>query len=434
MTQAAESSPPTTARQAGDDVSGIGLAPAEAFPVGGALLREPPGGTRRLHDLGVVVAAPAQVQRLHARAAPGNVCVAPRAVVAPNGDLLVIHLAGSGFWERERKLNEMVQYRSTDGGDTWSGPEVAWSPPYSVHAAGLVVSQTSGELLAIGTEYDPDLRDGYENGPIALRSSTDSGHSWSPPRILEPVNDPSYRGIAAMPVCQLEDGTLLVSTHKETWRGEFDWASGMGTRQFLLRSEDGGRSWELLPDASPNGWFAQGHERMDEAWPVDLGGGRVLMLARTPEGHLWELRSDDSGRSWSPPAPTSLVHPDAPPMVTRLRSGTLVALHHNRHTGGHFNHDDRAQLWLSTSDDDGRTWSEPRFLLANAAIPFEIYAHEPPKLIATVSQASYADLRELGDTLHVFIDHQMRQILHLRIPLAALSALPTARDLAVDQR
>ena len=87
-------------------------------------------------------------------------------------------------------------------------------------------------------------------------------------------------------------------------------------------------------------------------------------MARSPEGHLWQARSLDDGRTWSYPAPTPLVHPDAPPMLFKLSDGaTLAAFHHNRH------HDldytglsgtkpelmaDRSELWVSLSGDGGR--------------------------------------------------------------------------------
>jgi photosystem II stability/assembly factor-like uncharacterized protein len=79
------------------------------------------------------------------------------------------------------------------------------------------------------------------------------------------------------------------------------------------------------------------------------------------------LRSEDQGKTWTAPKPTVLVHPDAPAMLFHLADGkTLVAFHHNVHGGGHFNYADRSQIWVSLSTDEGRTWSEPRFVFCNA--------------------------------------------------------------------
>ena len=55
-------------------------------------------------------------------------------------------------------------------------------------------------------------------------------------------------------------------------------------------------------------------------------------MARTPEGHLWQARSSDDGRTWSYPEPTPLIHPDAPPMLFKLSDGApLAAFRHIRH-------------------------------------------------------------------------------------------------------
>ena len=46
---------------------------------------------------------------------------------------------------------------------------------------------------------------------------------------------------------------------------------------------------------------------MDEGRPIDVGGGGIMTMIRTPEGHLWATRSRDDGKTWSKPEPTPLV-------------------------------------------------------------------------------------------------------------------------------
>jgi len=44
----------------------------------------------------------------------------------------------------------------------------------------------------------------------------------------------------------------------------------------------------------------------------------------------------DNGQTWSDPTPTTLVHPDAPPMLFHLADGkATVAFQHNRHRGNY---------------------------------------------------------------------------------------------------
>ena len=123
----------------------------------------------------------------------------------------------------------------------------------------------------------------------------------------------------------------------------------------------------VLPRPRPDGWYVQEFGRMDEGRPINLGGAKVMLMTRTCEGHLWASRSKDDGKTWSDPKPTTLVHPDAPPMLFHHPDGkTLVAFHHNRHSGDHFKSSDRSEIWVSLSMDGGRTWSKPRFVFANA--------------------------------------------------------------------
>jgi hypothetical protein len=152
-------------------------------------------------------------------------------------------------------------------------------------------------------------------------------------------------------------------------------------------------------------------------------GDTVLLFTRTCEGHVWLLRSEDDGLTWTDPEPTSLVHPDAPPMFCWSEDGAfLISLIHNR-KGGWF--EGRQELWVSLSYDGGESWSEPGFLMANAA--------KPLREDACSTQLSYADLWVKDGMLHCFLDHGCRQIIHARIPEAALRSLPTKDQIQTPQ-
>ena len=114
---------------------------------------------------------------------------------------------------------------------------------------------------------------------------------------------------------------------------------------------------------------------MDEGRPISLGGGGRAGAVPHAGRPFVVGESADEGKTWTDPAPTPLVHPDAPPMLFLLADGkTLVAFHHNRHAKSQYvgltanmeGQKDRSELWVATSTDAGRTWSEPRFVLANA--------------------------------------------------------------------
>ena len=261
---------------------------------------------------------------------------------------------------------------------------------------------------------------------LAIRYSDDDGHTWSEVRLIRPLNDPDFTGMSVMRMCETEAGTWLLGSHEGDWSYR-----PLMTRQYILRSEDQGQSWELLPDARHGGWHAGGFNRMDELRPIDLGGGEVYSMARTPEGHLWNLRSHDDGCTWTDPQPTPLIHPDAPPMLFKLSNGDLAAFHHNRHhdldyTGLSGDKEalmgDRSEIWVAISKDGGRTWGEPRFVFANALA----LAYEMPFMN---HQCSYIDAFVDEGVANLFVPHRWHQVLHLRIPEPALHELPTAVEL-----
>ncbi len=373
-------------------------------------------------DLGVITHAGAQIERIHL---DDFVCH-PRAIVLPNGEMLLFHAAGPlhyGWARLGPKGNDMLLRRRKN--DTWSDPVQPWTLPYSQHAAIPFIPRGSSTLYAFGTEPKPGHYDGEENAAIGFRRSEDDGKTWSAVTLIRPINALDFQAMSAMRMCETTDGTWLLGAHAGEWSGQEGVDRKVVTRQFLLRSTDQGQTWTLQPGAWPDGWYVKNYNRMDEGRPIALADNRVLLMVRTPTGYLWELRSNDGGASWTEPRPTTLAHPDAPPMLFHLADGkTLAAFHHNKNLPGHMSHENRTELWASLSKDDGLTWSEPRFLLANAAEPAILGGWG-----GSTPMVSYADLVERNGTLHLFVDHQMRQILHLRFTEQLLRELPTRADL-----
>ena len=395
----------------------------------------PPAGLRVLEEVGLLSVPGVDGQVIYR--APGSL-FETRATVTPGGDYLLMFPTDSAghdpaeghchYGRAESKVNDLVAFRSSDGGESWHGPRIAFAIDYNQHGFVPFIPRAGSRLYAFGTQpiWDRYRRDRglRENAPIGYRWSDDDGHTWSEVRLIEPDNDPGFTGMSVMRMCETEAGSWLIGSHEADWSHR-----PLQTRQYVLRSEDEGASWRLLPEARGGGWFASGFGRLDEGRPIDLGGGEVLLMARSPEGHLWQARSMDDGRSWSYPAPTPLVHPDAPPMLFMLSDGaTLAAFHHNRH------HDldytgldgtkpelmaDRSELWVSLSGDGGRSWSEPRFLLANALAP----TFDTP---FRNHQCSYVDLFIDRGTIHLFIPHRWQQVACLRFAETLLPDLPTA--------
>ncbi len=354
-----------------------------------------------------------------------------RATVTPLGDILVMFPEGEHYAHTPgRKENDMVALRSADGGRTWSAPYHPFAIPYSQHGFIPLIPSGSRTICSFGTQPVLDRPEMYqtepENGPIGWLWSEDDGRTFQGPRLIRPQNDPDFTAMSVTRMCETAQGTWLLGAH--TSQKEY---TPTRTRQYVLRSQDQGETWTLLPGPRHTGWCVTPYYRMDEGRAVALGDGQVLLMTRTPQGHLWALWSQDDGRTWTDPAPTPLVHPDAPPMVFLLSDGrTLVCFHHNRHhdwdyTGLSGEKEDimrdRSEIWVAFSSDGGHTWSAPRFFFANAAAP----------TLATPfrnHQCSYLDLVLHAGLVHLFVPHRWQQVLHLWMPETALLDLYDRED------
>lgn len=406
---------------------------ADIVPLRGVNIQtsSPSAGLTIHTELGILAGAGISGQVVHRTADPSIPLFETRATITPGGDYLLMFPDGGHYGSADRKINDLLAYRSSDRGQSWQGPTLAFDIDYNQHGFIPLIPRGSTRLYAFGTQPIWDLytrkRGLQENAPIGYRYSDDDGHTWSEVRIIRPENAPDFRGMSVMRMCETDAGTWLLGSHEGDWSYR-----PLMTRQYILRSTDQGRTWTVGPHLRHGGWYVPRFNRMDEGRPINLGGGKVLLMTRTPEGHLWLLRSDDDGLTWTDPEPTPLIHPDAPPMLFHLSDGkTLAAFHHNRH------HDldytglsgakpalmkDRSEIWVSLSSDEGYTWSEPRFVFVNALAeyfdsPFRNY------------QCSYMDLFMDGETLNLFVPHRWRQVLHLQLPEGALERLPTEREI-----
>ena len=286
---------------------------------------------------------------------PEHYCAWPALVRAGNGDLLLAyvrteqHLAPAGC---------IVTQRSTDNGDTWSEPTVAYSTPLDDRECGLTVLPTGQILLHVWTTfwktenytclppeaYPPELitkwinhvnRPAYQSATAQQGSwsisSTDHGHTWSAP-VAGP--DSIHGGIA------LQSGGLLIAGYRK----------------------DGGHIgvYQATRPAGPWQQTATVHcptpdtHQFGEPHAVQLRSGRILLMIRytarayddqRDDLHLWVSYSDDAGLTWSAPLRTPLL--GFPPHLLELQDGRILCAYgYRRRPFG-----ERAAL-----SDDGLNW------------------------------------------------------------------------------
>ena len=269
----------------------------------------------------------------------------------PDGELLMPYSVqgegGTPKWQDEHARPAHYSARSRDGGRTWSanGPGIdgrLWLTP-------------AGRLIRL-------LRD---DSGYCIAESPDRGRSWSDPVPAGlPTSLPHLRSLGFATFFNLADGGMLLfgaGGHETSAEPQSIWTWGSCHCQaFACRSDDDGRTWSEpvnvdTPGFDPDGKPLEGSLDLTEQSPMQLSDGRVLVLFRPVYSPwMWEVWSDDSGRTWGPcvrgPFPGY-----ATPNVVRTASGALLVAHRMPWLTVHCSLDD-GRTWQGTTIDSG-TWA-----------------------------------------------------------------------------
>ncbi len=258
----------------------------------------------------------------------------PALTVCPNGDLLAVWYSCAE--ETGRELKQLAS-RLRRGQTEWEPASVFFAPPdrnahcpalwcdrqgVLHHFAGLSIASTWGALAGV------------------MRTSEDSGATWSPARLIMPEHGARHMPVAAT---ELSDGTLALTCDAVT--------GGTGATALHL-SADGGRTWT----------DAGGNILGIHASVVELADGSLMALGRgdTVDGRMARSLSRDRGRTWSYSAsPFPPLSSGQRLALIRLREGPLFlasfakgmplvdSAGETRRVSG---------LFAALSFDDGATW------------------------------------------------------------------------------
>jgi hypothetical protein len=182
---------------------------------------------------------------------PGNKnqTIGNQIVVLPNGDLVMVFNLIRNTGDRKNRPYTAAVMRSTDRGDTWSGPilidrmftDGVRDPAdgHDVRTGDIIpqiaVDEESGDLYVV---WQDDRFTGQEQ--IAFSSSTDGGLTWGPTRRISKVGGVNQAFTPTVRVA--DDGTVAVQ-HYDFRNDNPATTPPLTTDVWLLRSEDFGANW-----------------------------------------------------------------------------------------------------------------------------------------------------------------------------------------------
>jgi sulfatase modifying factor 1 len=325
----------------------------------------------------------------------------PALVDCPNGDLLAAWY--SCVSEPGRELG-LLASRLRRGAEEWEPASVFWdAPDRNDHAPALWHDGRGTLYHFVGLSAAAT----WGNLATVMRTSTDSGASWSPARLILPEH-----GMRHMPVESVfgtRDGQILLPVDAN--EGSAIWLS-----------PDGGRSWH-----DPGGSIAGIH-----AGVVQLADGRLMALGRgqNVDGRMPMSLSADMGRSWSVRASPFVPLSGGQRLVLlRLREGALLfASFAPRLTVRDVSGTERvvSGLYAAVSEDEGKSWPWRRLVsddgptrlvetMDGHLVPFGVHSSEP---VGYLSVAQAAD-----GVIHLITSQQ-----HYAFNLAWVKTPPPAAD------
>jgi predicted neuraminidase len=149
-----------------------------------------------------------------------------------------------------------------------------------------------------------------------LMTSADRGRTWSAPRRLP---DGILGPIKNKPV-QLPDGILLCGSSTETDQRPSIW------RVHFERTADLGATWERIGPVHDGVAFSAIQPSI-----LFLGGNRLKAVGRTRQGRIFQIISEDDGRTWGTMSATSLPNPSSGTDALTLKDGRHLIVYN--HTG-----------------------------------------------------------------------------------------------------
>ncbi len=342
----------------------------------------------------------------------------------PNGDLLAIWYSTNSEYG---PVLTVVASRLRPGKEAWDPcSEFFKAPDCNMHGSSLFHDGR-------GTIYHfngmaPKAEAGWKRLALLMRTSTDNGVTWTPPKAIDDRFTARHQVISGM--IRTTTGVLIQNC---------DAVPGASGGTALHISRDGGKTWTDPGEGKPAPEFADGGTGEGtiagiHAQVAELSDGRLLAFGRgdTIDGTMPMSISSDVGHTWTYKAsPFPPIGGGQRLVLKRLQEGPLllVAFTSGERTKPEANGmsltDQQGQtftghgMYAAVSFDDGKTWPV-RKLLTSGAGEFDGGAWTK-QFTATPTRAEHAGYLAATQTPDGVI-HLISSRLHYRFNLPWLVA------------
>ena len=225
----------------------------------------------------------------------------------PSGELLVVAFSKKKV-EGGNILEDEVLYRSSDGGKTWSGPEVLDLPGCEPYLTVL----KDGTIFITSNLLAHDVRNNRNYAYSYLHRSQDGGHTWNSTQIV-PKEFRSVSSITTRNVLEMDDGSLMIGISEHRIKN---------SKSCIWVSSDKGKTWGEKYPAH--------FEDVPKDYPYTIMGEAYLWQAGYK---IYTILTVGVHKSWTIPGTTE--------------------------TGGN---DNTERMVLYSSMDKGRNWEKIRDL------------------------------------------------------------------------
>lgn len=192
--------------------------------------------------------------------------------------------------------------------------------------------------------------------------SEDETKTWSAPVLM--TQAPGYFVLNNDRVIQLTTGRLVapLAFHRAK-ASDPKTSKSFDSRAITMwvLSDDEGKTWR-----EADSWWAMPQNTrsgLQEPGVVELADGSLFSWARTDGGSQFTFRSQDQGKTWTPPTASKLISPVSPASIKRLPDSDKLLAIYNDHSGQFpFPKGKRTPLIAALSTDGGTTWTQAKAL------------------------------------------------------------------------